>query len=234
MRRIQQALSYKKTGRIIAAFILGTLFFWLASSQVQMDCKTLHVKVYNGGPQLLGTILIVTAFACLVGLPFAVLSMICGLLTTPLTGSSIASLALVLSSLLLYLMFRFINESNPMIQKLESVLSRSQWHKSFRSSVSNNGTEWYYEQCLSSPLPFGWLAAYCGSLVKHLSPSAMLSGLFLATIAPAIGYSFAGSVIGCALIDRAQGHDVTRYAIPALISAVLVWLADNFKLRFQK
>lgn len=219
--------------RFALGAVIATLLYYTTQKYVTMDCQTIHLNVHNGGIATLGRIVLGIATMILLGFPIAGVALLAGIVTTPLVGAALTSFASAMAFAFFFLLGRLIGRDHPIVRSFEGWASQKIWFSDMHSSHSTSGIGWTAEQSAQSPLPTAWFSAYCGAVIRHLTLPSLIAGTFVSTSVVVLSYSFAGSYIGCAVIDRSLDLPIRPYLAPAVLSGILLLISSRLRPRFS-
>lgn len=219
--------------RITSGIALAGLFYYLASISPLQDCATLRFTIHSGGLLTLGRILIALIAATLIGVPMPIAALTAGMLTDPMTGSALVSLALVLITLGAYTCGRVLGRQNSLTQSFERWAFGRLWFTDLMAARAQSGLHWASEFVYRSPIPPVIFAAFCGAAVRHLTLIELIAGVFLSFIAVIVGYAVAGSSVGCAVLDYSHGLPTTNYILPIILSMILLIIISKIRPRIS-
>lgn len=233
MRKNSNRFGTVKATRVGAGIALAGLFYYLASISPIQDCATLHFVVRSGGLPTLGRILLALAAATLIGVPMPLAALTAGLLTNPLVGSALASLALVTTSTGCYLFGKMVGRTHPLIRSFERWATGRLWFTDLMAARAQSGLHWASEFVYKSPIPTSIFAGFCGAAIVHLELTELIVGIFLSFISVIVGYAVAGSSIGCAIVDYTHDLPTTDYIFPMMLSIILLLIISKIRPRIS-
>ena len=233
MRKTSNSYGTPRAVRIIAGIALAGVFYYLASISPIQDCATLHVQVHNGGLLTLGRIVLALFAGILIGIPMPIAALAAGILTNPLTGSALASLALVAAVTGGYLSGRLLGRQSPILQSFERWAAGRLWFTDLMAARAQSGLHWASEFVYKSPIPPVVFAGFCGAAIQHLALVELIVGIFLSFISVIVGYAVAGSTVGCAVLDYSHDMPTMGYVLPMILSIILLLIISKLRPRIS-
>jgi hypothetical protein len=215
------------------AVSVAALLFFMARVFNSPDCSTIRFGVYTGGIYSFLRMTGLATVCLLFGMPISVVAFFLGIFAMPLIGTSISLAAVAIAVLSASLLGKLSGAQHPSVMSLQNHLQGKLWFSDMRQASSVNGMRWAFEQVINTPLPLSLFAFYNSATIPHLSPPALVSGIVLATSVVAVSYTFAGSYIGCAVIDFTAGLPLTKYYIPVILSCALLLVSFRLRPRYS-
>lgn len=213
--------------RLAFGVLIGVTVYKAALVYATVDCQTLQDSVRYNGHLSAFKILIGLVVLSSVGVPAAIGGLLGGLLFGPIIGGPFASLAVLISSILLWLIGKQIKSISWIDNFIERHLASREWFKRAMGLHSTSGFHWITSQGIIAKVPLPIFALMIGARVKHLTPASFVAGIFAASVFYIAGYALAGASIGCAVVNHALGVSFEQYKMMTLISCVVLLILSK-------
>jgi uncharacterized membrane protein YdjX (TVP38/TMEM64 family) len=211
----------KSTLRLATGITFAFLIYQLALKFATGDCASIQSEIRANGPSMMLVLLGSGSFFALVGFPAALIAAVAGLLMGPISGASLASTALVVGSLIAWTIARSAFKNGVFPPIIEKRLHGA-WYENMMEERTSSGFHWVLSNAINCPLPFSFFAALVGAKVRHLNLQSLIAGIFASTFFYVAAYALTGASIGCAVINHANGFDVSQYRNMMIVSCILL------------
>lgn len=220
--------SYQSLLRIGTGVAIAFLLYHLAINFATADCASLQSQLRQGGPRMLGRLLLVGTLAALVGVPSSVIAVASGVLTGPFIGIPITSISIAVGSIISWAIGRLYIKDRGLPKVFDDYLENKVWFQHMMNQRPETGYNWTAVQGLVAPVPYPFFGLIVATKVPHLNFRSFLAGIFASSLLHSAGYSLAGASIGCAVVNQALGFSIEPYrtliVITCLILVVLSWI----------
>lgn len=213
--------------RIVCGVALGVVFYKLALVYATVDCQTMQDSLRGSGHTGALKILLGLIVLSSLGVPAAISGLIAGLIFGPAVGGPFASLAILMSSALLWLIGKQIRNMPWTQNFIEQQMASQAWFQNAMNQHSTSGFHWVASQGIIAKAPLPVFALMIGVTVKHLAPASFLAGIFAASVLYIAGYALAGGSIGCAVINHALGVSFDQYKNLTIISCIALLILSK-------
>jgi uncharacterized membrane protein YdjX (TVP38/TMEM64 family) len=213
--------------RIAFGVALGVVFYKLALVYATVDCQTIQDSVRGSGHTGALKILLGLIVLSSLGVPAAISGLIAGLIFGPVVGGPFASLAILISSVLLWLIGKQIRNMPWTHSFIEQQMASQAWFQNAMNQHSTSGFHWVASQGIIAKAPLPIFALMIGATVKHLAPASFLAGIFAASVLYIAGYALAGASIGCAVVNHALGLSFDQYKTLTIISCMTLLILSK-------
>lgn len=190
-------MKYRRLAIGIAAM---ALLIFLARSFTVPDCSSIQESIKNLGLAAPFAYFLVYVIATIAFVPGTIVTMLAGLAFGPVVGTIMVIIGSVSGAALAFFIARYLAKD-----ALEAILEKQAWFGKFKGSLESNGLSFVLFVRLVPLFPFNGLNYACGLVPIKFRDYLVgsLLGMFPGTVA----YVYAGSVVGCAIIDSKAGID---------------------------
>ena len=218
--------NYQSLLRIGTGVALAFVLYHLAINFATTDCDTIQSQLRQGGPRMLGRLVLVGTIGALIGMPSSLIAVAAGVLTGPFIAVPLTSISIALGSLILWGIGRLYISNQKLPKVLDDYLENKPWFQHMMNQRPGTGYAWTAIQGLVAPLPYPFFGFIVAAKVPHLSLQSFLAGIFSSSLLHSAGYSLAGASIGCAVVNQSLGFSIEPYRILVVLScAILVLLS---------
>ena len=214
--------NYRSLIRIMTGVVLALLLYHLAINFATTDCTAIQSQLRDGGPRMLGRLLLAGTLAALLGFPASLIAVSLGILTGPFVGIPLTSISISLGSLVLWGIGRTAFKTKTLPQVLDRYLDRQTWFQNMMNQRPGTGYNWTAIQSLVAPIPYPIFGFITGARIRHLTIRSFLAGIFASSLLQSAGYSLAGSSIGCAVVNQALGYSIAPYRLLIVLSCLIL------------
>ncbi len=219
--------------RLAFGLVLGVTLYKVALMYASVDCQTMQDSVRNSGYRGALKILIGLFTLSSLGVPAAIAGLLGGLFLGPALGGPFASLAVLISSVCLWLLGKKIQNISWANSIIERHLTSQAWFQRAMELHSTSGFHWLTSQGIIAKVPLPIFALMIGARVKHLTTTSFVAGIFAASVFYSAGYALAGASIGCSVINHALGVSFDQYKTLTLISCILLLILSKVQTYVQ-
>lgn len=213
--------------RLTFGVALGVIFYKLALVYATVDCQTMQDSIRASGHTGALKILLGLIFLSSLGVPAAISGLIAGLLFGSAVGGPFASLAVLVSSVLLWLIGKQIRNLPWTQSFVEQQMASQAWFQNAMNQHSTSGFHWVASQGIIAKAPLPIFSFMIGAAVKHLAPASFLAGIFAASVLYIAGYALAGASIGCAVVNHALDVSFEQYKTLTIISCIALLILSK-------
>jgi uncharacterized membrane protein YdjX (TVP38/TMEM64 family) len=215
--------------RVALGVTLAFVLYHLATNFASTDCGSIQSQLREGGPRMLGRVLLTGTIAAAIGMPASLIAVTAGVVTGPFIGAPLTSISVALASLALWGLGRLLNRRNRLPGSLDRLLENSAWFQSMMDKRPESGFHWTAVQGLVAPVPYPYFGFIAGAKVPHLNAQSFLTGVFASSIIHSAGYSLAGASIGCAVVNQAVGFSIDAYRHLIIVSCLILILLSKIQ-----
>jgi uncharacterized membrane protein YdjX (TVP38/TMEM64 family) len=220
--------------RLISGFMIALGIYYASITYASVDCHSLQMTNQSGGITSAIKITLLLALISVFGAPSTITGIIAGLLLGPAIGAPLASLAIVLASMVFWGIGCLFRDKFEVKNGIESRLLKQRWFNSIMMKKSNSSFHWTLSSSMIVPISYPVFALICGMLVPHLTFISTITGIFAASVFHVAGYALAGGSIGCAVMNHALGLSFENYKIMMFISCFILLLLSRLQSHFEK
>jgi uncharacterized membrane protein YdjX (TVP38/TMEM64 family) len=189
-----------KYRRLVIGIAAMAALIYLARSLTIPDCATIQANIKDLGLAAPLVYFVLYVIATVAFVPGTIVTMLAGLAFGPVLGTLMVSVSSVAGAVTAFLIARYLARD-----AVEGFLGKQVWFGRFKESLESNGFNFVLFVRLVPLFPFNGLNYACG--IVPLKFRDYLLGSFLGMLPGTIAYVYAGSVVGCAIIDSKSGID---------------------------
>lgn len=220
--------------RIGTGLALGFLIYYVAYHYASVDCQTLQTSNRSAGASSALKITSLLIVLTSLGLPSAISGILAGLLLGPSIGGPLASMAIVASSAIFWVIGHLAGRNSQVKFYVEGALTSKPWFSDAMTQRAATGFNWTIINAMNSPLSYPLFSFVVGTLIPHLTFISMISGIFATSVLYVAGYALAGGSIGCAVVNHAQGLPYEQYKTLMLASCIILLLLSKLQSHIEQ
>ena len=214
--------SYQSLLRVGAGVAIALILYHLAVNFATADCASLQSQLRQGGPRMLGRLLLAGTLAALLGMPSSVVAVAAGVLTGPFIGIPVTSISIALGSIIPWTVGRLYIRGRELPKVFDDNLEKRPWFQHMMNQRPGTGYNWTAVQGLVAPVPYPLFGFIVATKVPHLNFRSFLAGIFVSSLLHSAGYSLAGASIGCAVVNQSLGASIEPYRTLIVISCLIL------------
>ena len=220
--------------RITTGGLLAFALYQLALNFATSDCRTIQINMRDEGLWMIARLIFCATLAAILGAPSALIAVVAGILTGPIVGAPLTSLAISAGSLVMWAVGHFIFRGGRLPEFAEGSIESANWYQRMMRDRAISGFNWTAVHGLTAPIPYPYFGLLVGAKVRHLTPQSFLAGIFAGSILNVAGYTLAGASIGCAVVNHASGYEVSQYRALMVVSCLILILLSRLQSSIER